>query len=58
MPGVAVIILNWNGVKLLKEYLPSVVKYTNPALARVVVVDNASSMLRQRWCGKSFRRLN
>lgn len=43
MPGVAVIILNWNGVKLLKEYLPSVVKYTNPALARVVVVDNASS---------------
>lgn len=40
---VAVIILNWNGEKFLREYLPSVVKYTNPAIADVVVADNGSS---------------
>jgi len=40
---VAVIILNWNGEKLLREFLPSVVKNTNPDLGRVVVVDNHST---------------
>lgn len=40
---VAVIVLNWNGEKLLQEFLPSVVKNTNPELGKVVVVDNASS---------------
>ena len=34
---VAVIILNWNGEKLLREFLPSVVKNTNTDLGRVVV---------------------
>ena len=40
---VAVIILNWNGEKLLREFLPSVVKNTNTDLGRVVVVDNHST---------------
>ena len=40
---VAVIILNWNGEKLLREFLPSVVKYTNQDLGRVIVVDNHSA---------------
>jgi len=40
---VAVIILNWNGEKLLREYLPSVVANTNPAIADVIVADNGSS---------------
>lgn len=40
---VAVIILNWNGEKLLREFLPSVVKNTNLDLGRVVVVDNHST---------------
>ena len=40
---VAVIILNWNGEKLLREFLPSVVKNTNTDLGRVVVVDNDST---------------
>ena len=40
---VAVIILNWNGEKLLREFLPSVVKYTNQDLGRVIVVDNHST---------------
>ena len=40
---VAVIILNWTGEKLLREFLPSVVKNTNTDLGRVVVVDNHST---------------
>lgn len=42
-PQVAVIILNWNGAKLLKEYLPQVIENTNPAIARVIVADNGST---------------
>ena len=38
---IAVLILNWNGVKLLKKYLPSVVKY-NSSEAEIIVIDNAS----------------
>ena len=43
MRKVAVIILNWNGERLLREFLPSVVRRTNPELGRVVVVDNCST---------------
>ena len=38
---IAVLILNWNGVKLLEKYLPSVVKY-NSSEAEIIVIDNAS----------------
>ena len=38
---IAVLILNWNGVKLLEKYLPSVVKY-NSSEAEIIVFDNAS----------------
>lgn len=43
MQKVAVIILNWNGEKLLREFLPSVVKNSNPRLGKVIVVDNHST---------------
>lgn len=43
MRKAVVIILNWNGEKLLRTFLPSVMKNTNPQLGRVVVVDNAST---------------
>lgn len=42
-PKVAVIILNWNGEKLLGEFLPSVVDNTNPNIGKVIVVDNGST---------------
>ena len=38
---IAVLILNWNGVKLLETYLPSVIKYNSPD-AEIIIVDNAS----------------
>ena len=42
-PQVAVIILNWNGRKLLEEYLPQVIENTNPEIAEVIVADNGST---------------
>ncbi len=40
-PSVAVVILNWNGADFLMKFLPSVVKYSQPA--RVIVADNGST---------------
>ncbi|MDE5844878.1 MAG: glycosyltransferase, partial [Muribaculaceae bacterium] len=40
---IAVIILNWNGAKLLQEFLPSVTANTDPELARIIVADNGST---------------
>jgi len=38
---IAVVILNWNGVKLLEQFLPSVVQYSKEAT--VYIADNAST---------------
>lgn len=43
MKKVSVVILNWNGAEMLRTFLPSVVKYTNTALAEVCVADNGST---------------
>lgn len=39
--SIAVVILNWNGLELLKTFLPNVVKHSDEA--QIYVVDNASS---------------
>ena len=41
MKKIAVVILNWNGRKLLEEFLPSIVRFSPEAA--VYVADNASS---------------
>ena len=43
MKRVAVIILNWNGRKLMERFLPSVLRHTPATQAEVVVADNAST---------------
>ena len=43
MKPVAVIILNWNGAKLLRRYLPSVIEGTNAEIADIIVADNGST---------------
>lgn len=53
MEKVAIVILNWNGEKMLREYLPSVLRYSKDE-ATVYVADNASTddsltMLRQHF---------
>lgn len=40
-PSVAVVILNWNGKKLLEEFLPSVNKFSPGT--QIIVADNAST---------------
>ena len=42
MDKVAIVILNWNGAKMLAQYLPSVLNYSKEE-ARVFVADNAST---------------
>ena len=38
---IAVVILNWNGAKLLEQFLPSIIAYSNEAT--IYVADNAST---------------
>ena len=38
----AIVILNWNGKEMLKQYLPSVMHYSS-AQAEIIVADNAST---------------
>lgn len=40
---VAIVILNWNGAKLMEEFLPSVIAYSPAEEAEVVVADNGST---------------
>lgn len=40
---IAVIILNWNGAKLLREFLPHVCANTNTDIADIIVADNGST---------------
>ncbi|MDE6310942.1 MAG: glycosyltransferase family 2 protein [Muribaculaceae bacterium] len=40
---IAVIILNWNGERLLSEFLPAVVATVDPAVGKVIVADNGST---------------
>ncbi len=43
MKELAVIILNWNGEKLLQEFIPTAVKYTVSDEADLIVADNGST---------------
>ncbi|WP_179336011.1 glycosyltransferase family 2 protein [Winogradskyella costae] len=38
---IAIVILNWNGKALLKQFLPSVIKYSHDAI--IYIADNAST---------------
>lgn len=54
MAKLAVIILNWNGLEMLKEYFPSVAEHTVGADVQLIVADNGSddgsvAWLRERW---------
>ncbi len=43
MNRIGIVILNWNGKKLLEQFLPSVVTHSEREWADVIVADNASS---------------
>lgn len=52
MEKVAVVILNWNGIKYLKQFLPSVINYTPSA--QIVVADNNSTDGSVEFIRKNF----
>lgn len=49
---IAIVILNWNGQKLLEQFLPSVVQYS--AVATIYVADNASTDNSVSYIKESF----
>ena len=52
---VAIVILNWNGQKLLKQFLPSVLKHTPISdVYKIIVADNASTDASVDYLHKEF----
>ena len=51
---IAVIILNWNGRKLLAEFLPSVVEHLPGDIARLIVADNGSTDDSVAWLRENY----
>jgi GT2 family glycosyltransferase len=42
-PKIAIVILNWNGEKLLKQFLPSVIEFSKGDSTEIIVADNGST---------------
>lgn len=49
MKKLGVIILNWNGLELLKQFLPTAVRYTVSEQADLIVADNGSTDDSVQW---------
>jgi GT2 family glycosyltransferase len=43
MKPAAIVILNWNGRRLLEQFLPSLLQHTPPEFADIIVADNGST---------------
>ncbi len=43
MLKIAIVILNWNGEKLLEQFLPSIIRFSNLDSATIYIADNAST---------------
>lgn len=53
---VAIVILNWNGRKMMEKYLPSVLEYSRGE-AEVIVADNASTDDSVVWLSEHYPHL-
>ena len=42
-PQIAIVILNWNGAKLLQQFLPSVIEFSKGDSTNIIVADNGST---------------
>ncbi|MDF3026872.1 MAG: glycosyl transferase family 2 [Fluviicola sp.] len=51
-PDIAVVILNWNGLHFLEQFLPEVIMHSKPF--RVVLADNASTDGSVAWTKEHF----
>lgn len=52
----AIVILNWNGRKMLEEYLPTVLEYSRDD-AEVIIADNASTDDSVEWLKRHYPML-
>jgi len=43
IPKIAIVILNWNGEKLLQQFLPSVIEFSKGDFTEIIVADNGST---------------
>lgn len=43
IPKIAIVILNWNGSRLLSQFLPSVVEFSKNDSTEIIVADNGST---------------
>lgn len=57
MKKLAVIILNWNGLSLLKRFLPTAVKFTMDDMTDLIVADNGSTDGSLEWLQTNFPAL-
>lgn len=53
----AVIILNWNGLELLKKFLPTAVEFTQGAEVDLIVADNGSTDFSVSWINENYPEL-
>lgn len=50
----AIVILNWNGKKLLKQFIPSIIQYSQYPNCKIYIVDNNSSDGSQEYITETF----
>ena len=50
----AVVILNWNGLKMLRQYLPTLVERTRDEGAFIVIADNGSTDGSLEWLEENY----
>lgn len=53
-PRLAIIILNWNGLEIMKKFLPSVVQSTTSPAVRLIVADNGSTDGSAEWLETAY----
>ncbi|MDE7412833.1 MAG: glycosyltransferase family 2 protein [Muribaculaceae bacterium] len=58
MKKLGVIILNWNGIKLLKEFIPIAVSYTTGEDVDLIVADNGSTDESVEWLRSNFPQVH
>jgi hypothetical protein len=49
MIKVSIVILNWNGLHFLRQFIPVLAEHSPPGISRIVVADNGSSDGSSEW---------
>ena len=55
---IAIVILNYNGLNLLKKFLPSVVNFSDYKISSIYLVDNCSKDDSIRYVKNKFPKIN